>query len=74
MVLEKGLHVFGSSRSGYEDFKGTIELFKDNGDITEYLESLIGEIVPIKTINDMNYAFDADIRKQGGKTIMVWEK
>lgn len=74
MVLEKGLHVFGSSRSGYEDFKGTIELFKDNGDITEYLESLIGEIVPIKTIKDMNYAFDADIRKQGGKTIMVWEK
>ncbi len=74
MVLEKGICVFGSSRSGYEDFKGTIELFRDNEDIVEYLESLIGEIVPVKTVKDMNYAFDADIRKQGGKTIMVWEK
>ena len=25
MILEKGLHVYGSSRSGYEDFKETIE-------------------------------------------------
>ena len=74
MVLEKGICVFGSSRSGYEDFKGTIELFRDNEDIVEYLESLIGEIVPVKTVKDMNYAFDTDIRKQGGKTIMVWEK
>lgn len=74
MVLEKGIRIFGSSRSGYEDFKGTIELFQNNKEIEEYLESIIGEIVHIKTIKDMNYAFDADIRKKGGKTIMVWEK
>ena len=61
-------------RFGYEDFKGTIELFRDNEDIVEYLESLIGEIVPVKTVKDMNYAFDADIRKQGGKSFMVWDK
>lgn len=74
MVLEKGIRIFGSSRSGYEDFKGTIELFQNNKDIEEYLESIIGEIVHVKEIKDMNYAFDADIRKEGGKTIMVWEK
>lgn len=74
MILEKGLRIFGSSRSGYDDFKGTVELFRDNKDIEEYLESIIGEIVRVKTIKDMNYAFDADIRKKGGKTIMIWEK
>jgi len=74
MVLEKGLRIFGSSRSGYEDFRGTIELYQNNPEIVEYLESLIGEIVHVKDIKDMNYAFDADIRKPGGKTIMVWDK
>ena len=57
-----------------EDFKETIELYQNNPDVQEYLESLIGEVVRIKHIKDMNDAFDADIRKPGGKTIMVWEK
>lgn len=74
MILEKGLRVFGSSRSGYEDFRGTIELYRENRDIQEYLERLIGEVIPVRTIRDMNLAFDADIRKPGGKTIMLWEK
>lgn len=74
MILEKGLHVFGSSRSGYSDFKETIELYRQNPEVQEYLESIIGETVTVKDIKDMNYAFDADIRKPGGKTIMIWEK
>jgi len=74
MVLEKGLLIFGSSRSGYEDFRDTIELYHQNHDVQEYLESIIGETVPVRTIKDMNYAFDADIRKAGGKTIMLWDK
>ena len=74
MVLEKGLRIFGSSRSGYEDFKGTIELYHENRDVQEYLERLISDIVPIKTMKDMNTAFDTDIKKPGGKTIMLWEK
>lgn len=74
MVLEKGLRIFGSSRSGYDDFKGTIELFQAHREVEEYLESIIGEIVEVRNINDMNYAFDADIKKPGGKTIMVWNK
>lgn len=74
MVLEKGLLIFGSSRSGWDDFKLTIDMYHEHKDIQEYLESIIGETVPIRTIKDMNYAFDADIRKPGGKTIMIWEK
>ena len=74
MVLEKGLRIFGSSRSGYSDFEGTIELYRENQDVQEYLERLISDIVPIKTMKDMNAAFDTDIKKPGGKTIMLWEK
>ena len=74
MVLEKGLHIFGSSRSGYEDFKGTIELYRENRDVQEYLERLISDIIPIRSVKDMNSAFDTDIKKPGGKTIMLWEK
>ncbi len=74
MVLEKGLQIFGSSRSGLADFQGTIDLYRKNPEIEEYLESIIGEIVEIRTIKDMNTAFDADIKKSGGKTIMLWNK
>lgn len=74
MVLEKGLRIFGSSRSGYDDFKGTIELYRENIDIQEYLERLISDIVVIDSMKDMNMAFDTDIKKPGGKTIMLWNK
>lgn len=74
MMLEKGLRMFGTSRSGYKDFKQTIEIFEKHKDVEAYLESLIGEVVHVRDIHDMNNAFDADIRKPGGKTIMVWEK
>ena len=74
MVLEKGLRLFGSSRSGYEDFKGTLDLYREHHEIEEYLESIIGEVIEVNSIKDMNRAFDADIRKPGGKTIMIWNK
>lgn len=74
MILEKGITMFGSSRSGIQDFRDTIELYKNNRDVVEYLESIIGEVITVRSIQDMNAAFDADIRKPGGKTIMIWEK
>jgi ribitol-5-phosphate 2-dehydrogenase len=74
MILEKGLNVFGSSRSGVQDFRDTIQLYNSNKDVEEYLESIIGETITVRSIADMNRAFDADIRKSGGKTVMVWEK
>lgn len=74
MILEKGLRLFGTSRSGFDDFKRTIDLFKKNPDVAAYLESIIGDVIPVHDLSDIKEAFDADIRKPGGKTIMLWEK
>lgn len=74
MVLEKGLHFFGSSRSGREDFQKTIELYQNNPDIVSYLSNLIGAQVEIRSVSDMNRAFDLDRNKRAGKTIMIWNR
>lgn len=74
MVLEKGLHIFGSSRSGREDFQTTVDLYKNNPEIVSYLSNLVGAQVEIHNIKDMTQAFDMDINKSAGKTIMIWKK
>jgi len=74
MILEKGLRIFGSSRSGKQDFVDTLAFYRKNRDVVEYMESIVGNIIKVKTITDMNKAFDDDIRKSGGKTVMIWEK
>ena len=42
MVLEKGLRIFGSSRSGREDFLGLINLYRENPDLLNQLEKIVG--------------------------------
>ena len=74
MVLEKGLHLYGSSRSGREDFVTTVELYKKHPEIIGYLSNLVGAVVEVHSIKDMTKAFELDIRKSMGKTIMVWKK
>lgn len=74
MILEKGLDLFGSSRSGVKDFRDLINLYEDHPEIVEHLSRIVGTIVEVHTISDMTAAFDADIQKRGGKTIMVWKK
>lgn len=74
MVLEKGLRLFGSSRSGREDFLKIVELYKEHPEIVNYLSNIVGAQVEIHTIEDMNKAFEMDIHKSMGKTIMVWNK
>jgi len=73
MVLEKGIQIYGSSRSGVQDFRDTVDLFEANADVTEYLGRIIGAVIPIRTIEDMSLAFDMDLQKGNGKTVMVWE-
>lgn len=73
MMLEKGLRMFGSSRSGRRDFLKTIELYQKNPEIPEYLENIIGAKIEIKGIDDMRRAFEIDIHKEFGKTIMIWK-
>ncbi|MBE6465535.1 alcohol dehydrogenase catalytic domain-containing protein [Denitrobacterium detoxificans] len=72
MVLEKGLRMFGSSRSGRLDFERTLQLYREHPQIASYLESLVGTVNDVASIRDIAHAFDADARKPMGKTIMRW--
>lgn len=74
MVLEKGLKIVGSSRSGRSDFERTIQMFVDHPEIVEYLDHLIGCKKVVRDIKDISDAFDDDLKKPFGKTIMKWEK
>ena len=72
MVLEKGLHLYGSSRSGRADFEKTVELYQEYPEILGYLSNIVGEQVEVSSIADK--AFEMDINKMMGKTIMIWNK
>ena len=72
MILEKGLRLFGTSRSGAADFRRTVELYRAHPDIPLYLSRLIGEVVEVNTFADVKRAFETDAKKAFGKTIMRW--
>jgi ribitol-5-phosphate 2-dehydrogenase len=73
MVLEKGITLIGSSRSGHADFKATVDFLSENPDVVEYLETLIGSVNEVKTIGDMISTFEKDLTTPWGKTILKWE-
>lgn len=72
MVLEKGLRIFGSSRSGRADYDGLLKLYEENPDIPAYLENIVGVSMEVHQIKDMSLAFETDIHKMLGKTVMIW--
>ena len=72
MMLEKGIRAFGSSRSGREDFAGLIELYKSRPEIVNHLEKIVGVQQEVRGISDIAKAFEMDIHKIMGKTIMEW--
>lgn len=74
MMLEKGLRMFGSSRSGREDFAKTVEMYSKYPDIVEHLSRMVSFVKPVRNIKDMMAAFELDTQKAFGKTIMKWEK
>lgn len=74
MILEKGLRMFGSSRSGREDFVGLMKLYEQYPDIAMYLENIVGSQIKIRGIKEIVEAFETDIHKLIGKTIMVWDE
>lgn len=74
MVLEKGLHIFGSSRSGREDYTGLIELYRQYPEIVSYLENIVGAQVKVNDVKDIVKAFEMDIHKLYGKTVMIWNE
>lgn len=74
MVLEKGLRIFGSSRSGRADYEGLMQLYTDHPDIPSYLENIVGTVFTVSDIKDIVKAFETDIHKMIGKTVMIWNE
>lgn len=73
MVLEKGLTLIGSSRSGREDFVNTVNYLDNFRDVPDYLETLIESIHPIRRIQDIIDSFEKDLTTSWGKTVLKWE-
>ncbi|MEK4395638.1 MULTISPECIES: ribitol-5-phosphate dehydrogenase [Bacillus] len=73
MILEKGIILIGSSRSGSKDFANTVNLLNEFPEIIDYLETLIGTVHTVRRIEDIGKAFEEDLTSSWGKTIMKWE-
>lgn len=74
MILEKGLTVKGNSRSGRKDYEGLFKVYAEHSDIIDYLEKIVGAQIHVRNIKDIIEAFETDIHKISGKTIMIWDK
>lgn len=72
MVLEKGITLIGSSRSGRADFEDTIELFKTYPELASYMETLVGSVNDVRSIRDVLDVFEKDLTTSWGKTVMEW--
>lgn len=74
MVLEKGLRIFGSSRSGRSDYEGLLRLYEKHPEIVSYLENIMGAEIEVRDVKDITKAFEMDIHKLMGKTVMIWNE
>ena len=72
LVLEKGLTIIGSSRSGSQDFQDIVEFYKNYPEVIERLSLLKGQEFEVKSINDAINAFEADLSTSWGKTVLKW--
>ncbi len=72
MILEKGLRMFGTSRSGRKDFEKTVEMYQKHPEIVRYLTHIVGNVVNVNNFADLKNAFELDTRKAFGKTVMHW--
>jgi ribitol-5-phosphate 2-dehydrogenase (NADP+) len=73
MVLEKGLTIIGSSRSGRKDFENTVNFLNEYKEVVEYLTTIIGSVNEVRSIQDAIQAFELDLSTSWGKTIMEWK-
>src|SRR5699024_4140255 len=72
LVLEKGITMIGSSRSGAQYFKDIAEFYRTYPDVIEKLSLLKGQEFEVRTINDAVDAFESDLSTSWGKTVIKW--
>ena len=72
MVLEKGLTMLGRSRSRKEDFCEAVRLLEEDPKLTKRLSLLISKDFVIKSIKDIEQAFEA-ARTAEYKVVMKWK-
>ena len=70
-ILEKGLTVVGSSRSGRSDFETAINIMS-NKRVQNRFKNIIFEDKPVQNINDIYRVFDTDLTTSF-KTIFKWD-
>lgn len=70
-ILEKGLTVVGSSRSGREDFEAAVEFMK-NKSIQRRLKTIVFEDEPVRKLADIHRVFRNDLNTEF-KTVFKWE-
>ncbi|MGO0146522.1 alcohol dehydrogenase catalytic domain-containing protein [Mammaliicoccus sciuri] len=73
LVLEKGITIIGSSRSSAKDFQEVALFYDQNPDVIEKLALLKSKEFEVKNINDAIDAFEYDLSKSWGKTIIKWD-
>ncbi|MEN1967746.1 ribitol-5-phosphate dehydrogenase [Lentibacillus sp. N15] len=73
MVLEKGLTLLGSSRSGTADFQRAVNIYKEYPDVVDYLSTLVGNVHNVSKLGEVTNAFENDLSSSWGKTVMRWK-
>lgn len=72
LVLEKGIILSGTSRSGLKDFKDTVKLLTTNKEVLNQLNILLGIETKVDNINDIHEFFEHDLASVWGKSVMEW--
>ena len=73
MVLEKGITMYGSSRSGRADFIKTIDFLAEHPAACRRLANLVGIVKPVSTIKEMVLFFELELQNPWGKAVMEWK-
>ena len=71
MVLEKGLTIVGSSRSGRVDFQEAVNFLEAHEDAQNQLQKLISAVIDVRGIEDIVKGFEHDLTTPF-KTVLNW--
>ena len=72
MVLEKGLTIVGSSRSGRVDFQYAVDFLEAHPDAQNQLQKLISAVIDVNGMEDIVKAFEYDLTTPF-KTVLNWK-